>query len=117
MQANVPNVIDVGDPTASRTEVTNSRLQPATSSDHVDEESQLVRRGGPQVTDNFVSFEAECPKCKYFGKTEVGVYHSDAAFVVCCIMFLLCLWPCCFLPFCLGGERYKFLRDCEHRCV
>lgn len=115
MKANVPSVIEVGSRLSQQDRLDLPKDIDGKSIAPMDEES-LLRKIGPKVTTNFESFEAVCPKCKERVSTQVSIFYSDAAYLICAIFFFLCLWPFCWIPFCLGQKRYKFLRDCEHRC-
>ena len=114
MKSNVPSVIEVS---GRFEDIDQQDEKKENEKDNKDEESLLLlKKGLPEVTTDFESFEVECPKCKKMCNTDVSIYFSDAAWIICIIFFFLCL-PCfCWIPFCLGKKRYKLLRDCQHRC-
>ncbi len=51
------------------------------------------------------SIFCECPSCGQATHTRVEVENSAMQWILCLIMFIVGLWLCCFIPFCVDSLR------------
>ncbi|XP_071814111.1 lipopolysaccharide-induced tumor necrosis factor-alpha factor homolog isoform X2 [Apostichopus japonicus] len=55
--------------------------------------------------------QTQCPNCHNHVTTLVTFEPGVMAWLMCFIMFLVGLWCCCCIPFCVNG-----LQDADHHC-
>ena len=61
------------------------------------------------------AIEVKCHMCHHEGLTQVEYHMSPLSWILCCIMLVLGLWPCMFIPFCISkmNEQHHICESCH----
>ncbi|CAF0771559.1 unnamed protein product [Rotaria sordida] len=73
--------------------------------------AQPVYVGTPIVIVGDYPMQCMCPRCGRQIVTRIEKKSGLLVWIICGVLFLLGLWICCFIPFCIDS-----CRDTEHYC-
>ncbi|KAM9770137.1 uncharacterized protein ACNS7B_008029 [Menidia menidia] len=82
--------------------------------------NQMVIQNAPQPVNNMVvvqrlptevAGQMFCPHCQNNVVTTVGYRIGSYAWIICAIIAVFLIWPCCLIPFCVNS-----CKDVEHSC-